>query len=35
MLESINFPEELIINKDPNQLLARLKKKGKLQDIEL
>ncbi|AQR96928.1 MULTISPECIES: phosphatase [Clostridium] len=35
MLESIDFPEELIINKDPNQLLARLKKKGKLQDVEL
>lgn len=35
MLESIDFPEDLIINKDPNQLLLRLKKKGKLQDIEL
>lgn len=35
MLESIDFPEDLIINKDPNQLLLRLKKKGKLQDVEL
>lgn len=34
MLESIDFPEELIINKEPNQLLARLKKKGKIQDID-
>ena len=30
MLESIDFPEELIINKDPNEFLLRLKKKGKL-----
>lgn len=35
MLESIDFPEELIINKDPNELLLRLKKKGKLQDINI
>jgi putative hydrolase len=35
MLESIDFPEELIINKDPNQLLLRLKKKGKLQDLNI
>ncbi len=35
MLQSIDFPEDLIINKDPNQLLLKLKKKGKLQDIEL
>lgn len=35
MLESIDFPEELIINKDPNELLLRLKKKGKLQDLEV
>jgi putative hydrolase len=33
MLKSIDFPEELIINKDPNELLLRLKKKGKLQDL--
>ena len=33
MLESIDFPEELIINKDPNQLLLKLKKKGKLEDL--
>jgi len=35
MLESIDFPEELIINKDPNELLLRLKKKGKLQDLNV
>lgn len=35
MLESIDFPEELIINRDPNELLRRLKKKGKLQDLDL
>jgi putative hydrolase len=35
MLESIDFPEELIINKDPNELLLRLKKKGKLQDLNM
>lgn len=35
MLQSIDFPEDFIINKDPNQLLLKLKKKGKLQDIEL
>ena len=35
MLESIDFPEELIINKDPNQLLLKLKKKGKLKDLDL
>ena len=35
MLESIDFPEELIINKEPNELLLRLKKKGKLQDLDL
>lgn len=35
MLESIDFPEELIINKEPKDLLARLKKKGKIQDVEL
>ncbi len=35
MLESIDFPEELIINKDPNELLLKLKRKGKLQDIKL
>jgi len=35
MLESIDFPEELIINKEPNELLSRLKKKGKLQDLEV
>lgn len=35
MLESIDFPEELIINKEPNELLLRLKKKGKLQDLNL
>ncbi|NLL29667.1 MAG: phosphatase [Clostridiales bacterium] len=34
MLESINFPEELIINKDPKELLIKLKEKGKLQDLE-
>jgi len=35
MLESIDFPEEFIINKDPKQLLLRLKKKGKLQDLNV
>lgn len=35
MLESIDFPEELIINKDPNELILRLKKKGKLQDLDI
>lgn len=35
MLESIEFPEEFIINKDPNELLSRLKKKGKLKDLDL
>jgi len=35
MLESIDFPEELIMNNEPNQLLLRLKKKGKLQDVNI
>lgn len=35
MLESIDFPEELIINKDTNELLLKLKKKGKLQDLDI
>jgi len=35
MLESINFPEDLIINKEPNDLLKMLKKKGKLEDVNL
>ena len=35
MLESIDFPESLIINKEPNDLLRMLKKKGKLEDINL
>jgi len=35
MLESIDFPEELIINKDPNEFLLRLKKKGKLKDLNI
>lgn len=35
MLESIDFPEELIINKDTEELLLRLKKKGKLRDLEI
>jgi len=35
MLESIDFPEELVINKYPNELLLRLKKKGKLQDLNI
>ena len=35
MLESIDFPENLIINKEPNELLLRLKKKGKLKDLQL
>lgn len=35
MLESIDFPEDLIINKDPKELLLRLKKKGRLQDLEV
>ncbi|MFW2487120.1 phosphatase [Clostridium chromiireducens] len=33
MLESIEFPEELIINREPNELILRLKKKGKLKDL--
>ena len=32
MLESINFPEELIMN-DPNKLIAHLKNKGRLTDL--
>ena len=32
MLESINFPEELIMN-DPSKLIAHLKNKGKLTDL--
>jgi putative hydrolase len=35
MLEKIDFPEELILNMDPNELLLRLKKKGKLKDLNL
>jgi len=35
MLESINFPEELIVNKDPNEFLLKLKKIGKLQDLNI
>ncbi|OOM06726.1 phosphatase [Clostridium saccharobutylicum] len=35
MLESIDFPDSLIINKDPNELIIRLKKKGRLKDLEL
>lgn len=35
MLESIDFPEEFIINTTPNELLLRLRKKGKLKDLEL
>lgn len=35
MLESIDFPENLIINKEPNDLLRMLKKKGKIEDINL
>jgi putative hydrolase len=35
MLESINFPEKLIINKDPDLLLLKLKKKGKLKDLDV
>ncbi|WP_297416888.1 phosphatase [Clostridium sp.] len=35
MLESIDFPEDLIINKDPNELILLLKKKGRLQDLDI
>lgn len=35
MLESIEFPEELIINKNPDDLLRLLKDKGRLSDISL
>lgn len=35
MLEKIDFPEELIINANPNELLLRLKKKGKLKDLDI
>jgi putative hydrolase len=35
MLESIEFPEELIINNDPKELLLRLKKKGRIKDLEV
>lgn len=35
MLEAIDFPEELIINKEPNDLLRLLKSKGRLKDINL
>ncbi len=35
MFESIEFPEELIINGKPEDLLIRLKKKGKLKDMNI
>lgn len=35
MLESIGFPEELIINKDSKELLLKLKEKDKLQNLEV
>lgn len=35
MLKSIDFPEELIINSTPENLLLRLKNKGKLKDLTL
>ena len=35
MLESIDFPEDLIINKDPNEFLMMLKEKGRLKDLNL
>lgn len=35
MLESINFPEELIINKEPKKFLKLLQSKGRLKDINL
>lgn len=35
MLESIDFPEELIINKEPKDFLKLLKSKGRLKDINL
>jgi putative hydrolase len=35
MLESIDFPEKFIINKDPNEFLLRLKEKGKLKDLNI
>lgn len=33
MLQSIDFPKNLIINDNPNELLEKLKKKGKLKDL--
>lgn len=35
MLKSIDFPEELIINKNPDEFLILLQSKGKLKDINL
>lgn len=35
MLKSIEFPDELIINSDPDQLLKKLTKKGKINNLEL
>lgn len=35
MLKSIDFPDELIINSEPDKLLKKLKKKGKLKNLEL
>lgn len=35
MLTSIDFPEELIINSKPENLLKRLKNKGKLNDLNI
>ena len=35
MLASIDFPEELIINSDPEKLLKKLKIKGKLTDLNI
>ncbi|MBE6071832.1 MAG: phosphatase [Clostridium butyricum] len=35
MLTSINFPDEFIINSEPEKLLKKLKNKGKLKDLEI
>ncbi|WP_252224232.1 MULTISPECIES: phosphatase [unclassified Clostridium] len=35
LLKEIDFPDELIINSKPEELLMKLKKKGKLGDLEI
>lgn len=35
MLKSVDFPDDLIINTKPEELLLRLKKKGKITDVNI